>query len=88
MLWGAILVLIGVICYVVHAVLFNHYLRKNAPELLEYKSTSRRKSRILIVDSEAGITPQWIALIGIPAFPLFLLGMLIVIVAFLSKLWG
>ena len=34
MRWGILLVAIGIACYIVHAMLLNHYLRKHAPEVL------------------------------------------------------
>jgi hypothetical protein len=35
MRWGIVLAVIGIACYIMHAILLNDYLRKNAPEILE-----------------------------------------------------
>jgi hypothetical protein len=35
MRWGIFLVVLGVACYIVHTILLNDFLRKNAPEVLE-----------------------------------------------------
>jgi hypothetical protein len=34
MRWGIFLAVLGIVCYIVHAVLLNHYLRKHVPEVL------------------------------------------------------
>ena len=34
MRWGIFLAALGVACYIVHAILLNDFLRKNAPEVL------------------------------------------------------
>jgi hypothetical protein len=36
MRWGILLVAIGIACYIIHAVLLNHSLRKHVPEVLAH----------------------------------------------------
>jgi hypothetical protein len=73
MRWGILLVAIGIACYIIHAVLLNHYLRKHAPEVLARDPgvPSQRQHRVFLV---RGATPLWVMLLGLPAIPLFLLG--------------
>jgi hypothetical protein len=73
MRWGILLAALGVACYIVHAMLLNYFLRKNAPEVLEGvpPAPSQRQRRVFLV---RGATPRWVTLLGLPALPLFLLG--------------
>jgi hypothetical protein len=72
--------LLGVACYIIHAVLLNHYLRKHAPEVLARDPgvPSQRQSRVYLVQ---GVTPRWVTLLGLPAIPLFLLGIVLIAVS-------
>ena len=83
MLWGILIVAAGIVCYGVHAVLLNHYLRKNAPEVLDRESTSRQKGKVVVLDS---VSPPWVALIGVPAIPLFLSGVVVILVTLILRL--
>jgi len=80
MRWGILLVAIGVACYIVHAILLNYFLRKNAPEVLarDPGMPSQRQSRVSLV---RGVTPRWVTLLGLPAIPLFLLGIVLIAVS-------
>jgi len=82
MRWGILLAALGVACYIVHAVLLNHYLRKLAPEVLARDPgvPSQRQSRVSLVQ---GVTPRWVTLLGLPALPLLLLGIGLIAIAFL-----
>jgi hypothetical protein len=64
MRWGIILVAIDIACSMVHAMLRNDFLRKNAPEVLEGvpRAPSQRPRRVLLV---RGVTPRWVTLLGI-----------------------
>ena len=42
MRWGILLTALGVACYIVHAMLLNYFLRKNAPEVLARDPGSAR----------------------------------------------
>jgi hypothetical protein len=82
MRWGILLVAIGVACYIVHAILLNYFLRKNAPEVLarDPGMLSQRQSRVSLV---RGVTLRWVTLLGLPAFPVVLLGIVLIAIAFL-----
>ena len=56
MRWGILLVAIGIACYMVHAILLNHYLRKHVPDVLARDPgvPSQRQSRVSLV---RGVTP-------------------------------
>ena len=80
MRWGIFLVAIGIACYVVHAMLLNDFLRKNAPEVLEGvpRVPSQRPRQVYLV---RGATPRWVTLLGLPALPLLLLGIVLIAVS-------
>jgi hypothetical protein len=80
MRWGILLVAIGIACYIIHAILLNDFLRKNAPEVLarDLGVPSQRHSRVFLV---RGATPRWVTLLGLPAIPLFLLGIVLIAVS-------
>ena len=82
MRWGILLVAIGVACYIVHAMLLNYFLRKNAPEVFEGvpRAPSQRQRPVFLV---RGATPRWVTLLGLPALPLLLLGIVLIAIAFL-----
>ena len=92
LLRGMILAGMGVGCYVVHTMLLNYYLRKHAPErrVPAPRSSAQRKQRhgvtYLVVDTSTGVLPLWVALLGLPAIPLFLLGVFLMVVAFMVRL--
>jgi hypothetical protein len=80
MRWGIILVAIGIACYIIHVMLLNYFLRQNAPEVLEGvpRAPSQRQRRVLLV---RGATPRWVTLLGLPALPLVLLGIVLIVIA-------
>ena len=51
MRWGILLVALGIACYMVHAMLLNDFLRKNAPEVLARDPGvhSQRQRRVFLV---------------------------------------
>ena len=77
MRWGIFLVAIGIACYIVHAMLLNDFLRKNAPDVLarDPGMPSQRPRRVFLV---RGATPRWVTLLGLPALPLLLLGIMLI----------
>ena len=80
MRWGIILVAIGIACYIVHAMLLNDFLRKNAPEVLarDPSMPSQRPRQVYLV---RGATPRWVTLLGFSALPLLLLGIVRIAIA-------
>ena len=82
MRWGIFLTALGVARYIVHAILLNDFLRKNAPEVLARDPVvpSQRPRRVFLV---RGATPRWVTLLGLPALPLLLLGLVLIAIAFL-----
>ncbi len=94
---GLVITGFGVIVYIASAVLLNYYLRKNRPDVLEQldpKSGSSRKKprgnksgevRVVITENA---TPGWVALLGFPAMPLFLVGVAVIILSLIIKAFG
>ena len=82
MRWGIFLAVLGVACYILHAILLNYFLRKNAPEVLEDvpRTPLQRQRPVFLV---RGATPRWVTLLGLPALPLLLLGIVLIAIAFL-----
>jgi len=87
----------GVILYIISTVLLNYYLQKNRPDVLEHfdsKSGGSRKQQNENRDKEVRIvvtenaTPGWIALLGVPAIPLFLIGVAVIILSLIIKAFG
>ena len=80
MRWGIILVAIGIACSMVHAILRNDFLRKNTPDVLARDPgvPSQRQSRVSLV---RGVTPRWVTMLGLPAIPLCLLGIVLIAVS-------
>ena len=88
MFWGVIIAGIGLVLYIVNTILLNHFLGKNSPEMVKPGRSKRirqeRKIRIeAITDDDA---PRWVILMGFPSIPLFVLGILVVIIAFVFRL--
>ncbi len=80
MRWGILLAALGVACYIAHTILLNASLRKNVPEMLAHDphAPSQRQRRVYLV---GGVTPRWVTLLGLPALPLFLLGIVLMAVS-------
>ena len=87
---GVSLIGIGISLYIAHAIIYSYFLRKNSPEIFNDFPQSRRpkkqnrKTTIVVVNSQ---TPSWVVLLGLTAIPLFLLGILISVVAFIMKIF-
>jgi len=87
---GPIIIVVSVIWYIVHTIIYNHYLRKQNPELFEEAERQRggkRKSKEIQVVMTSGQTPAWVMLLGVPPIPLFFLGVLVTIIAFIISLF-
>ena len=85
MYFGLALIAIGIVWYIAHAIIYNHYLSKNAPEVLQPKpnkdlSKGKKRGQVTVIVTE-GQTPGRVALLGIPPIPIFLLGLLITVVS-------
>jgi len=88
---------IGLVLYITHTILYNHYLRKNRPDVLEQLDSKRGGSRmgqkgnkereVRIVITESG-TPGWVILLGFPAMPIFLVGIVVTILSLVIKALG
>lgn len=84
MYFGFALIAIGIIWYIAHAIIYNHYFAKNVPDVLYPKSKkanpkNKKRGQVTVIVTE-GVTPGWVALLGVPPIPIFLLGVLITIV--------
>ena len=88
---------VGMILYIASAVLLNYYLRKNRQDVLEQldskSGSSHKKPRgnksgeVRVVVTE-NATPGWVALLGFPAIPLFLVGVAVIILSLIIKAFG
>lgn len=88
---------IGLILYITHTVLYNHYLRKNRPDILEQfrskpgnshtRQKGNRDREVRVVVTESG-TPGWVILLGLPAMPIFFVGIAVIILSLIIKVLG
>jgi len=81
---GIALIVISIVWYLVHMEIYNRYLRKHRPEILDgslTKRTPRKQAGKVPVIISIGQTPAWIMLFGLPPLPLFLIGILLTVVA-------
>ena len=86
---GLLVIAISVVWYIVHAGIYNYYLQKNNPGLFDEipsKSSSQKRDEVNFVVT-SGKTPGWVALMGMPPIPLFLIGILITIFGFIISLF-
>ena len=80
---GLFLIGIGIIWYIVHAVIYNRFLGKHHPEIFDDNLQPRRSGKrnktltVVVTDNQ---TPAWIMILGIPPIPIFLIGIVITIV--------
>lgn len=81
---GFWLIGIGIIWYIVSAVIYNHFFRKYNPDIYQASKHSKqasKHSKKVTVFVTSGQTPVWVVLFGIPPIPLLLIGIVITIVA-------
>jgi hypothetical protein len=80
---GLALIIISIVWYLVHMEIYNRYLRKYRPEILDGslgKRIPHKQGGKVTVIITTGKTPAWITLFGLPPLPLFLIGILLTIV--------
>jgi hypothetical protein len=80
---GLIIIVVSIIWYIVHGIIYNHYLQKTNPEIFneaERQRVGKQKIKEVRVVMTSGETPAWVMLLGMPPIPLFLLGILITII--------
>jgi hypothetical protein len=81
---GIALIIISIVWYLVHMEIYNQYLKKHRPEILDgslRKRTPHKQGSKVTVIVTTGQTPAWIMLFGLPPLPLFLIGILLTAVA-------
>ena len=88
---GLIISGIGVVLYIVSAILMNYYLRKNRPDILNQGDSKRsnprkkREARIIVTQNA---TPCGVSFLGFLAMPAFLIGIGIIILSLIIKALG
>lgn len=90
---GAGLIGLGIVWYIVYAIIYNLYLPKDLPDKIQESrnrdsSTKKKGRRKITVVLTQNPTPAWVALLGIPPVPLFLLGLVILIISALINLFA
>jgi len=87
---GIILIAVSIVWYIAHAMLYNYFLQKNNPELFDEKPQqrgSKKGKKEVTVVMTSGKTPAWVMLIGVPPMPLFVVGVVITVIAFIVGLF-
>ena len=87
---GLIIIIVSIVWYIIHTIIYNHYLRKQNPRLFKEAERQRiikQKSQEVQVVMTSGQTPAWVMLLGIPPIPLFFIGALIIIIRFIIGLF-
>ncbi len=90
MKFGLILIAISVVWYIVHMVIYNHYLQKNSPGIFDdvaQTGDGKKREKKVTVVMTSGTTPAWVMLLGMPPIPLFLIGIAITVIAFVIGLF-
>ncbi len=90
MKFGLILIAVGVVWYIVHAVIYNYYFQKNDPGLFDNTGQARdgkKGGKKVTVVVTSGTTPAWVMALGMPPVPLFLIGIVITVIAFVIGLF-
>jgi hypothetical protein len=88
---GIIIIIVSMIWYLAHAIIYNYFLQKYNPEIFDKEPERKRDKgknhdvQIIIKTEE---TPAWVMLLGMPPIPLFVLGVLIVIISFIVSLFN
>ena len=84
---GIVLIVLAVFCYFGNVLLIRHYINKRASGLLELDEALPKpgpnEEYLWEKTAGTGMVPKWVSAIGLLAFPLGILGIMIVIVSFL-----
>ena len=87
---GLIISGIGVVLYIVSAILMNYYLRRNRPDILKAgpKSSNPRKKREARIIVTQNASPGGVSFLGFLAMPIFLIGIGTIILSLIIKAFG
>jgi hypothetical protein len=90
---GLAIIGVGIAMYILHTTVYNHYLRKNDPNLSEKLRAARtktdnfptmqkgkRKPEIRIIHTRSN-APAWVFLLGMFSSRVFLIGILVIILS-------
>ena len=85
---GIALIGVGIVAYILYGIFFNFYLRKNDPEALQWDETTVGQKRTLYVKHvKDGTIPGWVDMFMLVAMPSVLLGVLVILVSLVLRLW-
>lgn len=88
MIVGIILILLSIACYLLSIFLMKHFIDKKTPGLLDVDAAlpppKRNQEYLWEKTSGAGIVPKWVSLIGLLAIPIFIFGVLILIISLIK----
>jgi len=83
MVLGIVLILAAVLCYIANILLIRHHIDKEVPGLLKIDSAlpppEPGQEYLWEKTAGTGIVPKWVSFIGLLAYPLFFIGVLLVI---------
>lgn len=85
MLFGSLLIVIAIACYVGSAFLAKHYLDKNVRGLLEADMLlgvpPKGKEYFWEKTAGTGIVPKWVSIIGLLAIPLIIVRLILFVLS-------
>lgn len=77
-------IIIGIILYISNVLLIKYYIDKNAPGLLEIDAMLPPPppggEYLWEKTAGTGIVPKWVSIIGLLAIPLFIIGIIVLII--------
>ena len=79
---GFILIVVGIFLYIFNVVLIRSFLKKGVPEILDDKSKDYHGNYLWEHTAGTGVVPKWVSLIGLFAIPIFILGLILIIISF------
>ncbi len=79
---GIILTVLGIVGYILNALLMRHYLNKNAPGILDVDEKLPDDSYAWEHTSSTGTVPKWVSLIGLVGMGFLVVGIIFFIVSF------
>lgn len=85
---GIVISGVGIVLYVISAVLINYYYRKNRPDILKQSNSklTRGQGRKIIVTRN--VTSPGAGLLGFISMPVFLIGIGVIILSLIIKALG